>query len=63
MTLTAGSQARVSFHLPYLGYGLAILSEKRVRMLVIGLPALLIAMSALAGLWRDSAPEGRPQSA
>ena len=56
-------QARVAFHLPYLGYGLAVLSEKKARMLVIGLPALLIALSALAGLWRDSAPEGRPQSA
>ena len=40
-----------------------MLSEKQVRMLVIGLPALLIALSALAGLWRDSTPEGRPQSA
>jgi signal peptidase I len=63
MTLSAARQARVAFHLPYLGYGLAVLSEKRVRMLVIGLPALLIAIAALAGLWRDSAPEGRPQSA
>jgi signal peptidase I len=63
ITLGKTSQARVAFHLPYLGYGLAVLSEKRVRMLVIGLPALLIAMSALAGLWRDSAPEGQPQSA
>jgi signal peptidase len=63
MTLGAARQARVAFHLPYLGYGLAVLSEKRVRMLVIGLPALLIAMSALAGLWRDSAPERQPQSA
>jgi hypothetical protein len=32
-------------------------------MLVIGLPALLIALAALAGLWRDTTPEGRPQSA
>jgi signal peptidase len=63
ITLGQATQARVAFHLPYLGYGLAVLSEKKVRMLVIGLPALLVAMSALAGLWRDSAPEGRPQSA
>jgi signal peptidase I len=63
ITLAKGTQARVAYHLPYLGYGLAVLSEKKVRMLVIGLPALLIALSALAGLWRDSAPEGRPQSA
>ena len=63
LTLAHARQARVAFHLPYLGYGLAVLSEKQVRMLVIGLPALLIALSALAGLWRDSTPEGRPQSA
>ena len=53
-------QARVAFHLPYLGYALATLSERSVRMLVIGVPALLIALAALAGLWRDSTPEPRP---
>ena len=53
-------QARVAFHLPYLGYAIAMLSEKKVRMLVIGVPALLIAFAALAGLWRDSTPEPRP---
>jgi signal peptidase I len=52
-------QARVAFHLPYLGYGIAVLSERSVRMLVIGVPALLIALAALAGLWRDTAPEPR----
>ena len=52
-------QARVAFHLPYLGYGIATLSQRPVRMLVIGVPALLIALAALAGLWRDSSPESR----
>jgi signal peptidase len=52
-------QARVAFHLPYLGYGIAMLSERTVRMMVIGVPALLIALAALAGLWRDSTPEPR----
>jgi signal peptidase I len=52
-------QARVAFHLPYLGYGIATLSERKVRMVVIGVPALLIALAALAGLWRDSTPESR----
>jgi signal peptidase len=56
-------QARVAFHLPYLGWGIAALSERPVRMLIIGLPAFLIAISTLAGLWRDTSPEGRPQSA
>jgi signal peptidase len=53
------TQARVAFHLPYLGYGLATLSERKVRMFVIGVPALLIALAAMAGLWRDSTPEPR----
>lgn len=57
-------QARVAFHLPYLGYAIATLSQRPVRMLVIGVPALLIALAAVAGLWRDSAPEPRaPQAA
>jgi hypothetical protein len=29
-------------------------------MLVIGLPAALIALMSLAGLWRESAPETSP---
>jgi signal peptidase I len=52
-------QARVAFHIPYVGYALGALSERRVRMVVIGLPALLIALATLAGLWRTSAPEVR----
>jgi signal peptidase I len=52
-------QARVAFHIPYVGYALGALSERRVRMVVIGLPALLIALATLAGLWRASAPEVR----
>jgi signal peptidase len=60
MTLRDARQARVAFHVPYLGYGIAALSDRRVRMIVIGLPALLIALSTLAGLWRDTSPESRP---
>ncbi len=63
ITLSQATQARTAFHLPYLGFGIAALSERKIRMLVVGLPALLIALSALGGLWRDSAPERRPQSA
>lgn len=58
--LTNAKQARVAFHLPYVGYALAALGERPVRMIVIGLPALLIALSTLAGLWRDTSPDARP---
>jgi signal peptidase len=53
------TQARVAFHVPYAGYAFAALSMRWVRMLVIGLPALLVALAALAGLWRDSGQELR----
>ena len=36
---------------------LAALAERNVRMLIVGFPALLIAIFALVGLWRDSGRE------
>jgi signal peptidase I len=60
ITMSGGKQARVAFHVPYVGYAIAALSERWLRMLLIGLPALLIAVSTLAGLWRDTAPEVHP---
>lgn len=59
LTLHDAKQARVAFHIPYLGFGIAALSDRMLRMVVIGLPALLIAVSTLAGLWRDTSPEAR----
>jgi signal peptidase len=53
-TLAAPTQARAAFHLPYVGFALAALSDRRLRMVVIGIPALLVALSVLAGLWREA---------
>ncbi|MDX6669067.1 MAG: hypothetical protein QOK04_2447 [Solirubrobacteraceae bacterium] len=53
-TLNNGSQARVAFHVPYLGYAFAALGIRWIRMLVIGLPALLIALVVLTGVWREA---------
>jgi signal peptidase I len=58
--LQSATQARVDFHVPYAGYVLSFLSERRTRMLLIGLPALLIAFSVLAGLWRDAGAHTEP---
>lgn len=55
-TLDAPTQARVSFGLPYVGFGVNALADRETRMLVIGLPAALIALFTLAGLFR--APRG-----
>ena len=53
-TLSRPTQARVAFHLPYVGYVLAALADRTLRMALIGVPALLVALSVLAGLWREA---------
>jgi signal peptidase len=61
-TLQNRTQARAAFHLPFAGFALAALADRRLRMLLIGVPALLVALSVLAALWRDAgetAVEGR----
>jgi signal peptidase I len=61
-TLQNPTQAKVAFHLPYVGFALAALADRSFRMLIIGIPALLVALSVLAGLWREAgetAAEGR----
>ena len=55
--LPKGEQARVRAGVPYVGFALAALSRRDVRMLVIGLPAGLIALLSIAGLWRDAGAE------
>jgi signal peptidase len=52
-TLDGATQARVAFHVPYVGYVLSALAIRQVRMAVIGLPALLIALCVLVGFLRD----------
>jgi signal peptidase len=63
-SLDGQTQARVAFDIPYVGYVISALSIRKVRMIVIGLPALLIAFAVLAGIRRDArraapAPEAR----
>ena len=48
------TQAKAVFSLPLLGWPFAVLAERWVRMLLIGVPALLIAAAAIARLWRES---------
>jgi signal peptidase len=55
------TQARVAFHIPYVGFALGALSDRHIRMVIIGLPALLIALAVLARLWRDAGEEVRRQ--
>jgi signal peptidase I len=53
-TLDQPMQARVAFHVPCVGFVFAALSIPAVRMLLIGLPALLVVVAAFAGLRREA---------
>jgi signal peptidase len=58
-SLDRPTQAKAVAHVPWAGYALAALGVRQVRMLLIGLPALLIAGGILAGLWRHAGAELR----
>ena len=57
------TQATVAFAIPYLGYGIAALSVLPIRMIIIGLPALLIAIALIARMWREAGEEARARNA
>lgn len=59
-TLDQATQARVEFHLPYVGFAFAALADRQLRMLVIGLPALLLGLTAAGRLMRQPHPEHVP---
>jgi signal peptidase I len=54
--LTRPEQARARFSVPYVGFVLAALGVRELRILLIGLPALLIGLGWAIVLWRDPAP-------
>jgi len=58
-TLDKPEQAKVAFSIPYAGFLLAALSIPAVRMLAIGIPAVIVAFLILAGIWRDAGEEAR----
>jgi signal peptidase len=55
--LREGRQARVRAGIPYAGFAVAALSRRDLRMLLVGVPAALIALTSLAGLWRETGAE------
>jgi signal peptidase len=57
VSLNEPRQARCVFHVPLLGYVLAALGARTVRIALIGVPAVLIALSLLWSLWREAGEE------
>jgi signal peptidase len=58
-SLDEPTQARASFAVPLAGYTFAALGIREVRMLLIGLPALGIAVFVGVRLWREAGEEVR----
>jgi signal peptidase I len=56
-------QARVKLGIPKAGFVVAALSDRSRRMLIIGVPAALIGLMSLAGLWREAGEESRRRRA
>ena len=54
MVLDQPKQARVEHHIEYLGYIYGFLSNRWVQLLVIGLPALVIAVVLVRALWHEA---------
>jgi signal peptidase len=61
-TLPRPEQARVRAGIPYAGFAVAALSSRRVRLVVVGLPAALIALVRLTGLWREAGAEAAAEA-
>jgi len=62
-TLPNSHQARVVAGVPYIGFALAALAAREVRMALVGVPAALIAILVLTGLWRDLGREAQERAA
>jgi signal peptidase len=58
-TLNQPTQDRVVFHIPEVGYVFILLSLRDFRVVLIGVPALIIGLVLLRGLWRDGGEEER----
>jgi signal peptidase len=60
-TLNQATQDRVVFHIPEVGYVFTVLSIREFRVVLIGLPALIIAVMMLRALWREGGEQARRQ--
>jgi signal peptidase len=52
------TQAKVAFALPLAGWPFALLADRGMRMLLIGVPALLVALSTLGRMWASAGRRG-----
>lgn len=58
-TLPQPTQDKVMFSIPYVGYAFMFLQVPQFRMILIGVPAIGMALWMIFGLWRDGGREVR----
>lgn len=61
--LPGTTQARVRAGVPCVGYAFLALGTRKLRMLIVGVPALLVALSVLVGIFRQAREEARLEAA
>ncbi len=60
-TLNRPTQERVVFHIPEIGYLFLLLSLRDFRIVLVGVPALIIGLVMLRRLWLEAGQEARRQ--
>ena len=60
-SLDQAMQDRVVFHIPEVGYVLTLLSLRNFRIVLVGVPTLIIGWIMLVKLWREGGAEARRQ--
>jgi signal peptidase I len=56
-TLPGPTQDEVKFHIPEVGYLFLLLSLRNFRLILVGIPAILIGLNELRKLWREGGAE------
>ena len=59
VTLDQDEQPRYLANVPYVGYAIAALSLRPVRLFALALPALVIAVAVLSSLWKEAGEDLR----
>ncbi len=60
-TLNQPMQDKVAFHIPEVGYLFLMLSIRDFRLVLVGIPTLIIALIMLRGVWREGGEAARRQ--
>jgi signal peptidase I len=60
-TLPRPTQDKVMFHIPEVGYLFLLLSLRNFRLILVGVPAVLIGLWELSKLWREGGAEVKRQ--